>query len=404
MVNNNLFNFWQTFFGSDNFFSARYIDQFGSYISRVYGQKTAIWVDTKEAFRHYLEVPELRAVVNKRASMMAAGKPYLLNENTGEVVENHWSLDLISKPNATQSWQDVIFSLSVNDALYSNSFAYCPERSFGIRNHIQPLPSDRIIIETTGVSLRQMENTDLIKQYKFQKDDGEFETLEVQDVIYLMTPDGINIINPNSRLDALKFAISNIRASYAKRNVLLENIGAIGILSAKNTDMSGALPMSPEEKREIQQDWYRRSKDELIITEADVNWTPMSYPTKDLLLFEELNADKLAIIDVYGLNSNMFGLEKSSTYENVREGLKMAYTDTIIPETEQMYDSLSEQLGLQEDGLRLKVDFSHLAILQKDEKFAADTLKVRADALSTIVNTGVFPLSQEEIRSILGLD
>ena len=59
--------------------------------------------------------------------------------------------------------------------------------------------------------------------------------------------------------------------------------------------------MTPEEREEIQADWLRRSKDKLVMTEADVNWTPMSYPTKDLMLFEELTEDKMAIIDAYGL-------------------------------------------------------------------------------------------------------
>jgi len=402
MVNDNQFNFWQSFFGINDTISSRFIDQFGVHVSRIYGQKTAVWVDTKEAFKHYLEVPELRAVINKRASMMASGKPYIVDEND-EVVDNHWALDMIAKPNATQSWQDVIFALSVNDALYSSAFAYCPERSFGIRNFFLPLPSDRIVIDTTGVSLKQMDTKDLIKQFRFKQDDGEFETLATEEVVYLMTPDGLNLLNPNSRLDSLKYPISNIKASYSKRNVLLENIGAIGILSAKDKDMAGAIPLSPEEKKDIQNDWYRRSKDELIITEADVNWTPMSFPTKDLMLFEELTADKLAIIDVFGLNSYMFSQEKGATFTNVRDGIRMAYTDTIIPETEQMYDSISEQIGLEKEGYRIKVDFSQLAILQPDEKLMADTLKIRSEALNNILQSGI-NLSEEEIRSILGID
>ena len=85
-----------------------------------------------------------------------------------EKVENHWFLDLINKPNATQNWQDVVFMLSVNDALYSNSFAYAPKRSFNIVNLFQPLPSDRIVVETTGVSLKQLDQKDMIKEYQFR--------------------------------------------------------------------------------------------------------------------------------------------------------------------------------------------------------------------------------------------
>lgn len=160
--------------------------------------------------------------------------------------------------------------------------------------------------------------------------------------------------------------------------------------------------MTPEEKAEIQRDWYKRSKDELIITEADVQWSPMSYPTKDLLLFEELTADKLAIVDAYGLNSYIFSQEKGATFSNVRDGIRMAYTDTIIPETQQMYDSISEQLGLEAEGLRLLADFSHIPVLQKDEQESASALNTRADALNKIQAAGV-DLTEEEQREILGL-
>ena len=72
------------------------------------------------------------------------------------------------------------------------------------------------------------------------------------------------------KLESLKYPLSNIKAQYNKRNVLLENIGAIGILSAKNSDIGGSIPMTPEEKTDIQKAWFRRSKDEVIITESDV--------------------------------------------------------------------------------------------------------------------------------------
>lgn len=401
MQSNNLFNFWESFFGWESDMSRRFINNFGNYTTRIFGQKTAVWIDTKEAFKHYVEIPELRAVINKRASMMASNMPMLVDQD-GVKVENHWFLDLIAQPNPTMSWQDCVFSLSVNDALYSNSFAYAPVRSFDIVNLFVPLPSDRMIIDTTGTSLKQMDKDGLIRQFRFQYDDGETETFEVDEIVYLTTPDGINIINPSSRLESLKYPLSNIRASYHKRNVLLENIGAIGILSTRKNDLGGAIPMTPEEKAEIQRDWYKRSKDELIITEADVQWSPMSYPTKDLLLFEELTADKLAIVDAYGLNSYIFSQEKGATFSNVRDGIRMAYTDTIIPETQQMYDSISEQLGLEADGLRLLADFSHIPVLQKDEQESASALNTRADALNKIQAAGV-ELTEEEQREILGL-
>lgn len=402
MNTSNFLDFFKSWFDFDSGKFSPFKNAFNGAKTRIFGVKTAIWIDTSEAYKHYIEIPELRAVINKRASMMAAGKPCLYKD--GEKVETHWMLDLIKKPNATQCWEDVIFSLGVNDALYSNAFAYSPVRAFNIRNLLVPIPSDRMVVKTTGVSLKQLDKEGMIKEFKFQQDDGEWEVLNVKDVVYLMTPDGINLIKPSSRMDALVYPLSNIKAGYHKRNVLLENLGAIGILSTKKNDLGGALPMTPEEKEEIQRDWFHRTKDDLIITEADVSWQPMSYPTKDLMLFEELNADKLALVDVFGLNIYVFSQEKGATFENVKEGLKMAYTDTIIPETQQMYDSIIEQFGLHDEGYYLKADFSHLPIMQTDKNADASTLKTRAEAIKIITEKGDVTLTPEQILEILGLN
>ena len=406
MENNFNPSLWRSFFGVDLLNnSGRFINQFrqlwNPYQTRIWGQKTAVWIDTTEAFQHYIEIPELRTVIDKRASMMSTSVPVLLDME-GNVVDNHWVLELIKKPNPTQAWNDVIFAISVNDALWSNAFAYCPVRSFGIRNLIVPLPSDRIRINMSGRKLKQMEQGGLITDYTFSYDADTNEKIDLEDMLYFTTPDGISLVNPSSRIEGLKYPLSNIKAQYNKRNVLLENIGAIGILSARSNDLGGAIPMTPEEKAEIRNDWYRRSKDELIITEADVNWQPMSYPTKDLMLFEELTADKMAIVDAYGLNAYVFSQDKGATFSNVRDGIRMAYTDTIIPETEQLYASLSEQLGLHKEGLKLVPDFSHIPVLQDDELKKSDAMDKRASVVKKMFESGV-PLTDEEARAIVGI-
>jgi hypothetical protein len=400
----NNISFWESFFGVNNSRQNRFINQFTRlqpYLNQIWGVKQPIWIDTNNAWEWFMSIPELRAVIDKRASMMSSNIPFLYDKN-GDLVENHWFNDLVKKPNPMQSWSDVVYSLSVNDALYSNVFAYAPERTGQIRNLIIPLPSNKIQVKLSGRMLKQMEREGMISGYKFEYDDDSIESLELNDVLYLTTPDGMNIIRPTSRIDALKYPLSNIKASYHKRNVLLENIGAIGILSAQKSDIGGSIPMTPEEKRDIQKDWYNRSKDELIITESNIDWKPMSYPTKDLMLFEELNADKIALVDAYGLNMNLFSSEKGSTFTNVRDSIRMVYTDTIIPETQQMYDSMCHQFGLADQGYKIKADFSHLPILSDDEEKNASTLNTRADAVQKIINAGV-DLNDDEKRELLGI-
>lgn len=369
--------------------------------NQLWGVKTAVWIDTQNAWELFMTIPELRAVIDKRASMMSSNKPVMVDRD-GNKVTNHWLLDLIQKPNPMQSWADVVYSLSVNDALYSNSFAYSPLRSFNQRNIMVTLPSGKMEITTTGRTLKQMDVDGLIDSFRFKYDNESFEKLDINDVVYLTTADGMNLIRPTSKIDALKYPLSNIKASYHKRNVLLENIGAIGILSAQKSDIGGSIPMTPEEKSEIQRDWYSRSKDELIITESQVNWQPMSYPTRDLMLFEELTADKLAIIDAYGLNYNLFSSDKGATFSNVKDSIRMCYTDTIIPETQQMYDTIMQQFKLTDEGYKLIADFSHLPVLQDDEVSREQAMTARVNNYSTMLRDGV--ITSEQYAAEFGIE
>ena len=385
-------NFWTNIFGWTSGKNDNLIKMLTRQTNQFWGNTKPTWIDTDKPYELYIQIPELRTVINKRAIMMSSGVPKLCDMD-GNPVESHWAIDLINNPNPTQSWADVIFSLSVNDGLFNNSFAYCPQRSFDIRNLFVPLPSNKVKIVGTGKYLDQLDTDGLIKEFQFWYDSKKYDTIEVPDMIYLNTPDGINLLNPINRIDTLKYPLSNIMASYNKRNVILENMGAIGILSSKKSDMGGALPMTPEEREEIQADWLRRSKDKLVMTEADVNWTPMSYPTKDLMLFEELTEDKMAIIDAYGLSYYLFSQSNGATFTNVKEGMRMSYQDTIIPETEQMYATISQQLGLINEGLYIKPDFSHIPVLQSDKASESATVV-------SLVQNGV--IDSNEARNVLG--
>lgn len=385
-------NFWSNIFGWSSGKTDKLMEYINNTSTEFWGKKDPTWVDTDKPYDLYIKIPELRTIINKRALMISSAKPYICDLE-GNIVTDHWANDLIAKPNPTQSWSDVIYALGVNDGLFNNAFAYCPKRSFDIRNLIVPIPSNKIKIKGSGRYLNQLETGGLIDNYQFWYNSEKYEVIEVEDMLYINTPDGIHLINPVNRIETLKYPLSNIMSQYNKRNVLLENIGAIGILSSKKSDMGGTLPMTNEEREAIQRDWLQRSKDKLLITEADVSWTPMSYPTKDLQLFEELTEDKMAIIDAYGLSYYLFSQSKGATYSNVKEGMRMTYQDTIIPETKQIYATMSHQLGLVSEGLYIKPDFSHIAVLQDDKTS-------EASMVVSLVQNGV--IDQNEARAVLG--
>jgi hypothetical protein len=222
-------------------------------------------------------------------------------------------------------------------------------------------------------------------------------------MIYFCDPDGISLFNTESKLKALRYPLSNIGAQYAKRNVLLRNLFALGILSTESNDMQGALPLDSAGKKEILNDLKERHNGEVAVTDKRMRWEPMSFPTKDLMLFEELTADKVALIDHFGLNVNMFGNPTGAgpTFSNVEMGEKQAYNSTIIPDAEIMYDGITKQLGLDKEGLYLTPSFDHISVLQQDKNKDAQALLSRAQALEKIAQQ--LTLTDDEKKLILHL-
>lgn len=93
----------------------------------------------------------------------------------------------------------------------------------------------------------------------------------------------------------------------------------------------------------------------------------------------------------------------SSGFKKNRDGIRMAYNDTIIPETQQLYDNITEQFGLEADGLRLVADFSHITVLQGDELLKANAFNRNADAIKKLQEAG-HELTRDQIEAILKVD
>ena len=337
--------------------------------------------------------------------MVASANPILVNDK-GEVQKNNGNsiFKLIDRPSAMQSWGTMMYMIAVNKCVTNNALIYAPKGTFGALQ-LLPLAFNNVKIVPTGKTLISAETGSFIEKFQIPTSVVDsYQDFSPEEVIYLTEPDGINLFNTKSKIDSLKYPLSNLKKQYEKRNVLLVNLFSLGILSSENKDGISAMPLEPKDIKQMRDDMKRRHDGEIIITDKSVKFDPMTFPTKDLMLFEEMTADKLAIIDEFGLNQHMFGQGeggKGSTFSNVEMGERQAYNSTIIPDTEIIYDEFTKQLGLDREGLYLVPDFSHISVLKADEKYTAEAMAKRAEAVAKI--NELTPLSQDEMRKLLGI-
>lgn len=356
-------------------------------------------------FELYRTTPQLSIVINKDAQMLSNGR-FVVKNLKGEVQENHEALKLLSNPNPIQNQNSWLMDYQIQKNIYGNQFIYI-NRAYNnaFPSSLVNLNSAMVKVIKTGKFVKQTKIEDIIQRYEVKESNGTITQYEVKDIIFSQ------IVNPNnplmglSPLHSLTMPISNIRGAYGFRNKIIVKSGALGILSSASKDQSGGIPLNTAERQRIEQQHsndygIHDGQSSLIMTGSPLSWQSMSYPTKDLLLFEEVEADFKSIIDAYGHNADIYSNLNNAKYSNMNEALRQTYQNRVIPEAEQLCFNLGNKLGLTEKGLILELDYSHIEVMQDNQKQQAENFKMKADAISTLLNSGY---TRQEIDKLVTL-
>lgn len=344
-------------------------------------------------FELYRTTPQLSIVINKDAQMLSNGR-FVVKNLKGEVQDNHEALKLLANPNPVQNQNSWLMDYQIQKNIYGNQFIYI-NRAYNnaFPSTLVNLNSAYVKVVKTGKYVKQNNIEDIIERYEVKESNGSITTYEVNDIIFSQ------IVNPNnplmglSPLHSLTMPISNIRGAYGFRNKIIVKSGALGILSSASKDASGGIPLNNTERQRIEQQHsndygIHDGQSSLIMTGSPLSWQSMSYPTKDLLLFEEVEADFKSIIDAYGHNADIYSNLNNAKFSNMNEALRQTYQNRVIPEAEQLCFNLSNKLGLTEKGLILELDYSHIEVMKNNEKQVVENFKMKADAISTLLNSG----------------
>jgi hypothetical protein len=138
---------------------------------------------------------------------------------------------------------------------------------------------------------------------------------------------------------------------------LINRRGALGILSNNGKDVNGTLPLDPEEKKALEEDFkrygIRKEQVQMIITNAALSWQQMGYPTKELMLFEEIEDDIMRMCDTYSYPYRLLSSNQANSLGGTDAKVfdKRLYQAAIIPESESMYDQWNDFFDLETYGL-----------------------------------------------------
>lgn len=367
---------------------------------QILGSKGAIYLDTDVPYKLFNEIPELNQVLNKKASMFSNGVFKLQDIATGQPVNDVELMKLLENPSVLESQNSFLKTYSIQFDCYGNQFIYKnkPSRLLKYPKSLINISPYYLTPEFTGKVFDQVKIEDIVKHYKYKENSTE-KTFETNDIIWSKNSDLDNPLVGVSPLKSLRFPLTNTKLAYDYLNIISGERGAIGMISTANPkDAMGAVPKDAKEIERLEKSRLNsygigvdNDKARMLFTSAQVTYTPFGYPTRELMLTEQIDANKLTIVDHFGLNINLFS-SKSQTFENVRNAIIQTYQDTIIPFAAQFTQKLSKELGIPSNQ-HLYLDYSHLAILS--DKFK-DFNSIVA-GLTQAVQGGILDAKQAQI-------
>lgn len=356
----------------------------------------------------YEYCPPVNAIINKKAQAYINGKTWVLNLAGKEKGKEATTADakklqaLFEKPNPIQSWKQ----FEAQGYIYQQLFGYTivlPIKPLGFKENIDAsalwnIPPSMVDIEETNKLFYQSDNKGIIKQIVLNYK-GVQTILNIDDIYIIkdFTPSFCSLVIPDSRIHSLELPINNIIGAYESRNVLINYRGALGILSQDPGNGNyGSIPMSEKEKENLQQDLRRyglkNHQWQFIITSAALKWQQMGVATRDLMLFEEIEADTMAICDNYNYPYQLMSNAKGTTFSNLNEGKKLLYQDATLPEAESIYEQWNQFFNTKKYNLKIDKDYSHVAVLQEDKQQSALARKTLDDALTIEFQNGLITL------------
>ncbi len=321
----------------------------------------------------------LNAIISKKVKAYLNGKTWVLN-NKGKEIENEPAArlkKLLQQPNPLQTWPQFeaqakyyreIFGfniiLDITPAGYDRTYA----------KSIWNLPPHYIEIQYTNTTVFKIKDKkDLIEKIWFKTPDGNSTTLDKNLVTIQagLTPSFTSPLLSESPIPSLTPQINNVIGAYESRGSLISYRGALGAFT-QEIDPAGTRPMSKEEKDDVQKDFMKygllRGQHKFIISSASLKWQQIGIPTKELMLFEEIEDDIMRMADSFGYPYRLLAAEKSASYNDVKEFKKDLYQDTIIPEATYDYQFWTSYFSLENYRLHLDKDYSAVPALQQNKK------------------------------------
>jgi phage portal protein BeeE len=360
--------------------------------------------------------PVLFGCIDILASAAANGKKYIVDLKGKEIpwdsgktgVKNAQRL-FVYRPNPLQSIKEFNYERAYMFFTFGNNYVYLnnPLKSFDTDivnvQTMYNLPSEYVEVKQTGKIYDQVDLKGIIEKYCLTNY-SPVRDFEVDKIIHFNDVNTSNIGNSiigSSRLEVLKYPITNTQLAFEAMNVILKSRGMQGIIKANNKDATGTqIPMSKEAKDEIDKTFKTEygileDQKQFWISHFDIDYIKTIMNSSELGIYDEFSNNAMIISNCFGVPSELYKTYmKGATFENQLQAVRRLYQDTIIPRVENEDQYYTERLHMRDYGFELRTDFSHIQALQEARKEKATALSMNSRTAETAYNNNAITLNQ----------
>jgi HK97 family phage portal protein len=254
--------------------------------------------------------------------------------------------------------------------LQGEIFAYKEKIDFGVNAGVQRLvplvPSMMVVI------ISDTYPTEIVGYRLYDSIRGYTKDFDVDEIMYVKT------FNPTSDLQkrfrgfaattALKQRLTRVQSELDVSIAQMQNGGVPGVMYEK-------MPMSPAAMGQRQDNFTRflnnsANKGAPYMVNGEIGYFAIGSALADMQLAELANLDFSKICNAFSVSSIMFNNHDASRNSNMKEVIKLFYTNAILPQVKRLVGGLNMQVlpDIQTTGI------SEISELQDDLKITADAL------------------------------
>ncbi len=372
-------------------------------ISQIINADSAVWgkLNNKSLLEAvYNSIAPVNAIINLKCEAHANMNYKMKNLKNGELYTSgdkatgipavDKSFALLENPNPLQGKSEFLKLSKAYHQVFGNGyvfgltpsgFAEADAVRWNSIENLKIVPSQYTKPIGTGAYFFETELSKIIQTYLFEAQRRKIEfspnaILHLNEINISFDNDQ-NIYEGQSKLVPLNKEITNIAMSIESRNVIGKKRGALGIFSSALKNDGDVLPLQPNDKQIAQNelDNYGTLEDQekWVVTTQPLQFQRIILSSKELGLFEEESVSNIKICNSFGVPEILMKLYVTgATFENQEASVRRMYNETIIPESKDWVKGFNQLLKLEDEGLELIGDFSHVAALQENQKEAAE--------------------------------